>query len=170
MAQAAARGCGETQGPAEAAQRAREQALRFLARREHSRWELRRKLAIRGHDANVSDEVIAALAQAGLQSDARFAENYVRSAIGRGQGPAKIHANLRARGIDAEGADNALNMDVDWSRLAQAALVKRFGEQPPRGRAAWGQRARFLAGRGYPADLSARVARMIANRYEFDEV
>lgn len=144
-------------GPLEATRLAREQALRLLARREHSRWELRRKLASRGHDAGVLEAAIAELAQAGLQSDARFAESYVRSAIARGQGPVKMRANLRARGIDAQGADEALSGGFDWSRLAHLARVKRFGEQLPRGRAAWAQQARFLTGRGYPADVIANV-------------
>ena len=136
---------------------AREQGIRLLARREHSRRELRRKLAARGHDAAVVEEVLAELAQTGLQSDARFAEGYVRSAIGRGHGPVKIRAALRERGIDAEGAAKALDTDADWLRLARVALAKRFGAQAATNhaleRTAWLRQARFLAGRGYPADV-----------------
>ena len=136
---------------------ARAHAIRFLARREHSRLELRRKLGSRGHDAGVVEKVLVELARAGLQSDARFAEGYVRSAIGRGQGPVKIRATLRARGINAEGANDALDTNADWPRLARAALAKRFGAQPPTDRAAWARQARFLAGRGYPADIVSRA-------------
>lgn len=146
-------------GAAEAGRLAREQALRFLARREHSRFELRRKLAGRGHEANVLEGVLAELVNAGLQSDARFAESYVRSAIARGQGPVKVRVDLQARGIDAERADEALDIGVDWPRFAHAARVKRFGEQPPRDRAAWARQARFLTRRGYPADVIAQALR-----------
>ena len=134
---------------------AREYAIRLLARREHSRLELRRKLASRGHDADIAEEAVAELARTELQSDARFAEGYVRSAIGRGHGPVKIRADLRARGIDAEGAAKALDTDADWLRLARTALAKRFRGQPPTDRKEWARQARFLAGRGYPADVAA---------------
>lgn len=164
---AGSRGGCEGDRAEEAKRRAKEQALRFLARREHSRFELRRKLANRGHDANMLEELLAELAQAGLQSDARFAEGYVRSAVARGQGPVKVRANLCARGIDAEHADEALDVGLDWLRFAQRARGKRFGGQPPRDRAAWAQQARFLAGRGYSADV---IARVIGSRDEFAEV
>ena len=132
---------------------AREHAVRLLARREHSRRELRRKLASRGHDADVVEEALAELARDGVQSDARFAEGYVRSAIGRGHGPVKIRADLRARGIDAGGVAKALDTDADWLRLARTALAKRFRGQPPTDRKEWARQARFLAGRGYPSDI-----------------
>ena len=134
---------------------AREHAIRLLARREHSLRELRRKLASRGHDADIVEEALAEVARDGVQSDARFAEGYVRSAIGRGHGPVKIRADLRARGIDAEGAAKALDTDADWLRLACTALAKRFRAQPPADRKEWARQARFLAGRGYPADVAA---------------
>ena len=63
---------------------AKEQAIRLLARRDHSRYELRRKLAARGNPADVIDAAIAPLAESGLQSDERFTENFVRSALNRG--------------------------------------------------------------------------------------
>lgn len=116
---------------------------------------------MRGHDANVVDRVLADLAEERLQSDARFAQSYARSSVGRGQGPVKIRGSLRRRGIDAECANralaSALDSDADWLPLANAARVKRFGEAPPNDRAARARQARFLAGRGFPADVIAQV-------------
>ena len=54
------------------------QALALLARREHSRAELVRKLAAEG-SAEEIDMVLSQLEQRGLLSDARCAEAYVRA-------------------------------------------------------------------------------------------
>jgi regulatory protein len=60
----------------------RERALRLLARREHSRAEMLRKLREDGNE----DELAALLTrfeECGLLSDARFAEQFVSSRSGR---------------------------------------------------------------------------------------
>ena len=149
--------------PAEAERLAREQAIRLLARREHSRLEVRRKLARRGHVAQAVEDALAALAEQGLQSDARFAASYVRTALARGQGPAKIRADLRMRGIDTAGADQALDVDADWLQLAGDVRRKRFGEQAPESRREAARQARFLVGRGFPADVVADLLRSIGS-------
>ena len=142
---------------ADAKSLARAQAIRLLARREHSRRELCGKLTRRGHALEVAEIVVDELAEQGLQSEARFVEVFVRTALARGQGPLKIRAGLRARGVDGGLAEGALDSATDWDALARAALSKRFGEGPAQGRSEWGRRARFLAGRGFPSDVVAKV-------------
>ena len=84
-------------------------------RREHSRTELQRKLAARGHAAEVIEATLAELAAHGLQSDARFIESYVRSALARGHGERKIRAGLRERGIDCHLLPAGLDLSgVQW--------------------------------------------------------
>ena len=137
---------------------AKEQAIRLLARRDHSRHELRRKLAARGHPADVIDAAIAPLAESGLQSDERFTENFVRSALNRGHGERKIRAGLRLRGIPDRLAATFLNLDDEqWRRLADEAVRKRFGETPPTNRIELGKRVRFLVNRGFSGELAFRV-------------
>ncbi len=131
----------------------RDAAIRLLARREYSRAELERRLASKGHAAETIAEALDALADEGLQSDARFAEVFVRSRIARGQGPIKIRAELGERGIDRELGRAALAEagEVDWFELACEALAKRFTGPGavPRERA---RRERFLASRGFDVD------------------
>lgn len=136
----------------------REAAVRLLARREHSRLELARKLASRGHPDGLIEEIVGDLARAGLQSDERFAQAFVRSALERGQGPLKIRAGLSQRGVDGDTASAYFELDADeWSERAATALRKRFGSAPVDDRADWARRARFLAGRGYTSDVVAKV-------------
>ena len=136
----------------------RDAALRLLARREQSRLELVRKLGGRGHPAELIEEIIADLVRVGVQSDERFAQAFVRAALGRGQGPLKIRAGLAGRGVADEVASAYLDLDADdWTEHAANASRKRFGEAPPEDRADWARRARFLAGRGFPADAVAKV-------------
>ena len=136
----------------------RDAAVRLLARREHSRFELARKLGSRGHPDDLIEETIGDLSRAGLQSDERFAQAFVRSALRRGQGPLKIRAGLAERGVDSDIAPDYFELDADeWSERAADALRKRFGPAPVESRADWAKRARFLAGRGFPSDVAAKV-------------
>src|SRR5258705_4759643 len=76
-------------------------AMRFLARREHSRDELARKLARVAAEGEDIDAVLDDLASRGWLSDARFAEQVVR-AKARRYGPLKVTNDLRAKGVEAE--------------------------------------------------------------------
>jgi regulatory protein len=134
----------------------REDAIRLLARREHSRFELVERLSARGHADEAIDDCLEALAKEGLQSDARFAESFVRSRLFRGQGPIRIRAELERRGLARERIQDALleaeqGGEGDWFALACNALTKRFSGpgDTPRERA---RRERFLAQRGFDFD------------------
>ena len=136
----------------------REAAVRLLARREHSRLELARKLASRGHADDLIEEIIGDLARAGLQSDERFVRAFIRSALERGHGPLKIRAGLIQRGVDGDTASAYFDLDAhEWGERAASALCKRFGSVPVETRADWARRARFLAGRGFPSDVVVKV-------------
>lgn len=137
---------------------AKEQAIRLLARRDHSRLELQRKLAQRGYPADIVEATIARLADQGLQSDQRFAESFVRSALNRGHGERKIRAGLRPHRIDDRSITALQDMDDEqWLRLATKAAHKRFGESPPKNDAELAKRGRFLVNRGFHCGLALRV-------------
>ena len=125
-------------------------ALELLARREHSRRELTRKLAARGFTADVVAAVLDDLERSGALAEARFADSFVRSRIAKGQGPQRIRAELAQRGIDAEAADQVLRgADVDWLDTIRAVRAKRFGPQPPSDYEERARQARFLQYRGF---------------------
>jgi regulatory protein len=137
---------------------ARNIAVGLLARREHSRGELARKLAQRGCDATETDAALDALERERLLCDARFTEQFVRSRVERGAGPAKIRADLRLRGVAESIADEALDDYAgNWWQHAREARRKRFGDEPPADYRQRARQARFLQGRGFTAEQIGRV-------------
>lgn len=125
------------------------QALKLLARREHSARELRRKLAARGIG---DDEAAAAVEHAiaeNWQSDARYAEMLVRTRVAGGYGPVRIEAELEVAGVPPEQVRAALDQAaVDWHELALEVHAKKFG-RPPRTSAERAKQYRYLQGRGF---------------------
>ncbi|MBU1629126.1 MAG: recombination regulator RecX, partial [Gammaproteobacteria bacterium] len=65
-------------------------ACDLLARREHSKFELRQKFKVRQFDEESIETTLSFLASNGWQSDERFVEALVRERIARGYGPLKI--------------------------------------------------------------------------------
>jgi regulatory protein len=127
-------------------------AVALLARRDLSSGELRERLGARGFEPEATVEVLAGLMAEGALNDERYAYNYVAYHAGRGRGPVRIRADLRARGLPEELIEAALASGPDWPALAAVARARRFGRSPP---AAWREKARqarFLQYRGFSAD------------------
>ena len=76
----------------------------------------------------------------------------------RGQGPLRIRAELRERGVTDVLVDEVLTTTSEfWLERANRARAKRFGEAVPTSRDEWNRQARFLAQRGFPSDLIYRA-------------
>jgi regulatory protein len=127
----------------------RAQALKLLARREHSARELKRKLAARGvADADAAAAVEYAAGE-GWQDDARYAAMIVRTRVAAGYGPLRIEAELGVAGLANEAIRAALDeAAADWDALAAAQHAKKFGT-PPRSSAERAKQYRYLQGRGF---------------------
>jgi regulatory protein len=125
------------------------QALKLLARREHSARELARKLAARGIPEDEAADAIEHAANEGWQSDSRYAAMLVRSRVNQGYGPVRIEADLRVAGVPADGIRAALDAaGVDWHEHARAAHARKFGAQPTTS-AERAKQYRYLQGRGF---------------------
>ena len=134
----------------------RERALRHLARRDHSRAELARKLAAHG-SADEIEAVIARMGELGLQSDERYAEAFVRGKAAR-FGAARLRSELARRGIDRDRIDEALAGECVESEAerARAVLRARFAT-PPTDPREWARQARFLQTRGFAPELIRKL-------------
>jgi regulatory protein len=128
----------------------RTRALRLLARREHSRLELRRKLA--GDAANPQElaDLLDDFERRGWLSEARVAEQHLAKASGR-YGARRVLGELKEKGLSSDAlAQAAAQLRHAELESARQAWRKRFGKPPSdaRDRA---RQARFLAGRGFSA-------------------
>jgi regulatory protein len=133
-------------------------ALGHLARREHSRSELARKLAPHAASAELLNQLLDDLESKKLLSEARFVEVLARS---RGQrfGAARVKQELRAHGVQADLVRSTVS-DLQKSEFERARTVwqRRFGVEAsdPAGRA---KQMRFLAGRGFSDEVVRKVVR-----------
>ena len=132
--------------------------MRFLARREHSREELRRKLLPKVAEGEDLDAVLDELARRGLLSDARFAEHVAR-AKARRFGTARLAHYLKSRGVD----DDAIAAGVRAAGeegVASIATVwqSRFDASPADDRER-ARQVRFLQGRGFALEEILRFLR-----------
>ena len=131
-----------------------QRAAALLARREHSRHELRQKLARHGAEANEVEAALAQLVAGGLQSDARFAEHFVRAKVNKGQGPLKIRHALQGRGVGPDLITEYLDAArIDWLAEARRVRTGKFGAPPPQDHTSKARQARFLHGRGFAGDV-----------------
>lgn len=133
----------------------RDRAIALLARREHSRAELARKLSLHGE----ADEIAAlldALEQEGLLSNARYAESLAHSREGR-HGSVRLKAELREKGVpDAVIADVLNQARACDLTAAREVWLRKFGE-PPSDAKERARQQRFLLGRGFPSEVVRRV-------------
>lgn len=128
----------------------RESAMNYLARREHSRLELEQKLARKEFEQAEISAALDRLVDDGLLSDARFAESFVHARRQRGNGPLKIQAELKMRGVNETIIHQYLDAQQPlWYELACRVRSKRFGEGLPGEYEQRMRQARFLQQRGF---------------------
>lgn len=126
----------------------RARAMRFLGRREHSRAELRRKLAPKVAEGEDLDAVLDELAQRGWLSDARFAEHTAR-AKARRFGPIKLNHHLRSRGVDDDAIAAGLRAAGEQGAAQLETVWKSRFKAPPADERESARQVRFLQGRGF---------------------
>ena len=112
----------------------RDKMLSFLAVREHSAMELRRKLKQRfyksasGEISVLVERCLLEMQESDFQSDERFTRRFVESKLtNKPQGPFKILQDLQNRGIPNELAQTVLNelSDQDiWLKKAVECLAR----------------------------------------------
>ncbi|WP_328799288.1 regulatory protein RecX [Sediminihaliea albiluteola] len=125
-------------------------AMNLLARREHSRQELREKLGRRFSDQLLIDSELQRLSDENLQSDSRFAESFVRQRALRGYGPLRLRQEMRHKGLSDEQLAQALEaLDINWYELAFEVYQKKYGRNAAPDIKEKSKRLRFMQYRGF---------------------
>ena len=134
----------------------RVRALKALGRREHSRQELQAKLQPFAEDPDELNALLDELEKRGWLSEARFVEQLTTTRR-RKFGTARIVHELREKGV-SDDAISAAQAQLKSGEVEAARIVwkKKFGKLPrsPQER---GKQARFLASRGFSAEVVHQV-------------
>ena len=129
----------------------RERALRLLARREHSRAELGRKLAAHAGPEDDLEPLLEDLLRRKLLSDERYAESRAH-ALSRKYGAARIAHELRAKGLDKGLAEQTVKgARVTETERAREVWRRKF-PVAPKTREERARQMRFLQSRGFSFD------------------
>jgi regulatory protein len=134
----------------------RERALGLLARREHSRAELARKLGQAGFAVEDIAPLLDEFEQKNWLSDRRFAESYVADHRSRA-GSVKLAYDLRQRGVSDAVIEDVLseNRDSEFER-AREVWQKKF-VSAPNDATEKARHIRFMQSRGFTSGVIQRV-------------
>lgn len=125
-------------------------ALALLARREHSKKELKTKLLRHHSDEAAIEAELQLLAEKNYQSEERFVEAFLRAKKSHGKGPLFIKQELRQRGVSEYLiASYVYERDDDWEKLAQTVYEKKFGKRTVHDAKEKAKRIRFMVSRGF---------------------
>ncbi|EJO93477.1 recombination regulator RecX [Ectopseudomonas mendocina DLHK] len=138
----------------------RRAAMDLLARREHGRVELTRKLRKRGAPDELIDGALDRLAEEGVLSEARYLESFVAYRARAGYGPQRIREELGQRGLARGDIDQALrDSGIDWFEQLRETWQRKYAGRLPNDARERAQQGRFLAYRGYSLDMIGRLLR-----------
>ena len=133
----------------------RARAMRLLARREHSREELRRKLSSKVQEGDDLEGVLDTLANEGWLSDTRYAEQAIR-ARARRFGPRMLAHQLRGKGVSEEAIGQAFRAaGEEGASSIERIWASRF-RAPPQDEREKARQVRFLQARGFSLEEALR--------------
>ena len=123
-----------------------DKAVQLLAARPHFRAELAGKLARRGHPQEEIEAALDRLTGQGYLDDRETAARFVEGRLERGEGRARLKAELLKRGASGEAVDGALadlpEDDLPAAREAAERWARKGGTDPS-------ALARHLARKGF---------------------
>lgn len=144
----------------------RRTAMDLLARREHGRVELTRKLLQRGACPEMIDVALDRLTEDNLLSESRYLESYISYRARSGYGPLRIREELNQRGLARSDIEQALReCGFNWQEQLEDTWRRKFSGQLPEDARERARQGRFLSYRGYSLDM---VGRLLSGR-EFDD-
>jgi regulatory protein len=133
---------------------------RLLAKRDYSVLEVRKRLSAEGFPEDVERRTVQHFMDAGLLSNQRFADAFIRSKMSAGLGMKRIAYELTKRGVDVDeltGWPYAYACPDEERARALAVALRKTVREPN----AYAKMVRFLSGRGFSIAVSRSVAREV---------
>lgn len=133
-------------------------AVGLLSRREHSRFELEKKLSPFADSQEELARVLDELSKTGWQSDERYTQGWLHRKASL-HGAARIVQDLRQHGVSADQiAEAQEQLKLTELSRARAVWQKKFAEAPqPGNNAEYARQGRFLLSRGFSSDVVRKV-------------
>lgn len=124
-----------------------------------------------GHEQDCIQSVLEHLQQVGLQSEARFAESFLRMRMRKGEAPWLAAQRARQKGVEESALQQAL-MDARSDFNAFEACLELLYKRDPEGarrrdERVWQRQARFLQNKGF--DSATILRAMNAGDGQFDD-
>ncbi|MBB3240758.1 regulatory protein [Pseudomonas sp. Tn43] len=136
----------------------RRTAMDLLARREHGRVELTRKLRQRGALPEMIDTALDRLTEEGLLSESRYLESFVSYRARSGYGPLRIREELSQRGLQRTDIELALRESgINWQEQLEDTWRRKFSGHLPIDAQERAKQGRFLSYRGYSMEMISRL-------------
>ena len=130
----------------------------LLARREHGRVELTRKLRQRGALPEMIDTALDRLTEEGLLSESRYHESFVSYRARSGYGPLRIREELSQRGLQRADIELALRESgISWHDQLEETWRRKFAGHLPIDARERVKQGRFLSYRGYSMEMISRL-------------
>jgi len=131
-------------------------AVALLARREHSRFDLGRKLQRYTQDQQLIEQVLDQLEEKNLLSNERFAQQFVRSRAAR-FGQQRLRYELQQHQLPAEQIEQVLQETAATEFERAVAVWQRKFQQPPEDQRDYARQFRFLSQRGFPPEFIHKI-------------
>ncbi|MHC8321995.1 recombination regulator RecX [Pseudomonas sp. GB2N2] len=136
----------------------RRTAMDLLARREHGRVELMRKLRQRGALPEMIDTALDRLTEEGLLSESRYLESFVSYRARSGYGPLRIREELSQRGLQRNDIELAIRESgISWQEQLEDTWRRKFAGHLPIDLRERAKQGRFLSYRGYSMEMISRL-------------
>lgn len=106
------------------------QALRYIAMRSHTTWEMQSYMERKGAPPALIEEIVTKLTDLGLLDDLKYAKSFANDRrLLRSSSKRKITADLRAKRVSDSVIREAIGSDPDEERDALAAMIVRKRRQ-----------------------------------------
>ncbi len=133
--------------------KAKAKAFDIVSRKSVTEKQLREKLAEKGYDIDICDEVVRTLQEYNYINDADYAENFIEYAVSKGWGKKKISFELERRGVERAIVSDVLSTfeDSPEDRIYDILCVK-FADADMSDYKQIQKIIRFFASRGFEFD------------------